>query len=768
MRRTVLVSPQPVLSTPGRGGSARLGNREVEHQGDYRFEEVFKGSYGATAMVDPSGEPKTFDQPFMKEMLELEAAKQHAAEESRKVTLFESGTPERREQTESHVKAEHLVVRRRIALLNRLISEPTNVLCFKGEARPEHLRTAVKYRLLQRNDAGHLFQRQTQQAWHLSSSWEWPAVVAALQTGSEDGDSLVNLVRDVQRSATQDPTTVKALLALHEALDDKQHKLSFTMESNTLVGAHWGAPEINQAKPGRVFVAHGAAVQVSVSAASLDVNYCDEWHNPCINKYVQVHVAESSNASLGALLGGGVASHERKEHIMNTHRVTVVVVKDAMHHVFTLTPFSSSDACTVTHISVHDQDGILALPSDPADISAAPETQYRKHTDVYCCVGSHRSSRLNEQELNYVHAAQLLETHHSLRGHLPDAADLGLDGDSPLAKSARIAFTDWDVLISTFRNSPRDDGDGGMAATLITLVNYPPYGARSHHPAGRSRPPGGGGGRYHNSSRGPPREPQPFVRHKPETTWTRELAPGSMYFIPGLHNPHSVEMRIRQYNIHVIDHSPDRRQTHDFQQEGLRISREIHRLYDTVWQPGRTGGNYAKNIEFNHEIPPGSPPGTLNMGQTYWAMWTHFIHAWVHNAMRPGHAGGFDPPGGCYLYCKDPRIWSVILHGFDPRMVQAWIAFVQGRFHQDKDRLTLKEAPTPLHNNDAAGLGMIALPAGRSSSATAPAVTQLVQQMSKQIQVLQSRVDDKERRETRDCLMQMVLDKLSIQGVTRR
>jgi hypothetical protein len=57
---------------------------------------------------------------------------------------------------------------------------------------------------------------------------------------------------------------------------------------------------------------------------------------------------------------------------------------------------------------------------------------------------------------------------------------------------------------------------------------------------------------------------------------------------------------------------------------------------------------------------------------------------------------------------------------------------------------------------------MIALPAGRGSSATAPVVTQLVQQMSKQIQVLQSRVDDKERRENRDCLMQMVLDKLSI------
>ena len=802
MRRTVLVSRQPVNSRGVRLGQAdsrevrlgqadsrgvrlgqadsrgvrlgqadsrgvRLGqadSREVDHSGDYRFEEVFKGGYGETAMVDASGEPKVFDQPFMKEMLELEAAKQNAAEESRKVALFEIGSRERVERTESHIKAEHLVVKRRIAMLNRLIADPTNVLCFKGSPRPEHLRTAVKYRLLQRNDAGHLFQRQTQQAWQLSNSWEWPSVLAALERGSGAGGGLVDLVRDIQRTATNDQTTVQARLALLEALNKKP---VFTMESDTLAGgARWGSPEINQAKPGWVFVSQGLedGMQVTVSAASLDVNYCDEWHNPCINKYVQVHVANSSNTSLAALLAGSVASHEKNDHIMNTHRVTVVVVRGDMHHIFSLTPFATSDACTVTHISVQDRDGILDLPADPLDIHAG-QLHYLKHTEVFCCVGSHRSSRFNEQELNYVHASRLAETHRSLAHSLPEVASLGLGGAHPLAKSARIAFTDWDVLVTTFRHA---HGESGQAATLITLVNYPPYGARSHVASS-----GGRGSHHGRGERGPYMPQQAHARPKPETTWTRALPPGAMYFIPGLHNANHIDMNVRQYNIHLIDTSRDRVQTMDFQREGLRISREIHKAYDQVWQAHRTGGNYAKNIEFNHEIPPGSPEGTMTMGRTYWTLWTQYIQGWIYNSVRPGHPGVFDPPGNCYLYCKDPRIWSLILNGWDHQMIQAWVAYVQGRFHHDKDTVTLKEAPTSsVTPNAVLGAGdMIALPNPRlrravdsqvAASAAAPAVKQMVQQMNERIQVLQSRVDDKERRENRDYLMQMVLDKLSI------
>lgn len=732
---------------------AAADTRQVTHDGDYRFESVFPGKYGATALIDSAGDPKSFKQPFMKEMLELEAAKQNAADESRKVALEEEGSDQRKIQAGVHVEAERLVVRRRVALINRLITEHHTPLCFKSHRSQPHslLDTAVRYRLLQSDGTHGLFQTQAQQAWLLDSTpWGWNDILTALQRGTQDSQGLTSLVKDIMQNAGKDPANIEARLALHQAL---KTPLQFSTE-HTLESTHWGPPEINQTPPKVVFTATTQDnIQVNICAASLDVNHCDEWHNPCINKYVQVHVARFGDSLLRGIMNQTIPAHELVNNPTTTLRVTVIVIKENKHHVFNLTPFASLDSCIATHIEVSNQrGGILELPDDPAQIEEHEGniTQTNASTEVYCCVGSHRSTRLNEQELNYVHAQALRAAHGMPHDNLPLPHELHHEGSRMAAKSARIAFTDWDVLVSSYRHT-----DGQGASTVITLVNYPPYATRHYY---HTEAPG-----HYNKASHNPRTQGADGRPRKTTSWTRMLEPGEMYFIPGLRGTYDIEMGRRQYNIHLIDHSQSRRQTLEFQAEGLRISRKIHEIYDSVWQTNRQGGNYAKNIEHNHNAPYGV---TKTMGQEYWELWVEFIRGWILNALNP-QTLAFEPPDDCYLYCKNTTIWAQILRGWNEPMIISWTAYSQHRYHLDKDKLTLKEAPHML-NDDPASLGdKITLPARarRTEVAQAPAASavmgQAMQQLRDQIRVLEHKLNEKQRDENKGHFMKMILDKLN-------
>ena len=221
---------------------------------------------------------------------------------------------------------------------------------------------------------------------------------------------------------------------------------------------------------------------------ALDLDILEGWQNPSTNAAIRLSILDTAQQAARE------ARQTKAPFWANVAYMQIRVFHDDECHRLTLRPFSDSESCTVSHLqysqSVFDDSGpergILNLVADPSSIHAMPLGKILP-MQAYVCLGAHRKSRLNEAQLNYVHAQGLLAhgfdtqllpaqvpSMHSQGSSLPVKTSMkgsSLPAKMPHAKSTRVTGDKLDVLASSFHIADQ-------VYTTITVVQYPPFGVQ--------------------------------------------------------------------------------------------------------------------------------------------------------------------------------------------------------------------------------------------------------------------------------------------------
>jgi hypothetical protein len=221
---------------------------------------------------------------------------------------------------------------------------------------------------------------------------------------------------------------------------------------------------------------------------ALDLDVLEGWQNPSTNAAIRLSILDTAQQAARE------ARQTKAPLWANVAYMQIRVFHDDECHRLTLRPFSDSESCTVSHLqysqSVFDDSGpergILNLVADPSSIHPMPLGRILP-MQAYVCLGAHRKNRLNEAQLNYVHAKGLLAhgfdtqllpaqvpSMHSQGSSLPvkmSTQGSSLPAKMPHAKSTRVTGDKLDVLASSFHIADQ-------VYTTITVVQYPPFGVQ--------------------------------------------------------------------------------------------------------------------------------------------------------------------------------------------------------------------------------------------------------------------------------------------------
>ena len=746
------------MRAPGLGASGLLPSDK-----DYEFDTLFgKGKFGESGYETAEGLPTHFTAPIMSEVVRLEEAKRVAAAAMGELVTAkathggaEEGT---KEALEAVRKAERRVVERRVEVLRKLMLEKDT--CLVHEVIEDDLKrvvASVQYRAMRMDAKQRIF--QTQSPIGLVTSVPWVLTSNLCKGPQTEGlvdpelnKQLADILLLVLKSLPYDASTERIReLAGHVLTARKNFEVK---RGELTLSSHWQHSE-SYNKGMFVYscntqdrLLNNQRTTVEVILGGLNVNCCEDWHNPLINKYVQKMVAHTAAEAIQK----GDSNH-------NTVRFSIRVTHMQEVHVLDLAPFFSPDACTVQHIFIGSGDGILDLSNKTIEdvATASMPEQHDMDADMkwYHCIGANHNRRFNEQELNFLHAEGFKENlDEDLLPNTPQHTHLQLDKKTPLGKSVRISFTDWDVLATSFRY-PREDN---FCGTIITLVNYPPYGTRYKKEPKYSPYPGRRG--YYAER-----------QNKPKRRAFKDLPkPGVMqYFIW-----YSDDAK-QSWVINLIDHTEDRLATQKLMDYGVETNKHIYDDFKAENFGGQikwiTGGKeMVANITSNESL--GAHGFTVR--QLYRHFWGHFVKEMIKQKFMD-EEGRFIPQNFPYLYSQTPEVWDEFIDdslGLTSEFWAQYKAYSEHRFREDMEqnkiakRGGIREQVLPYTRSFGVAGKVIPLPGGPRQlvDSTPTAVANLVNLMKEKLQILGSRIQTLESTshdESRDHLLHVVLEKLT-------
>lgn len=434
--------------------------------------------------------------------------------------------------------------------------------------------------------------------------------------------------------------------------------------------------------------------------------------------------------------GGEASRHRIKapEHMHNFLRPVILIHDHPNVHVLTLAPYKGADTCTVQHVLIEDgRSGIVGLKDMTLAEVRGPGESRCTGLQYYHCVGSRPHARFNETELNYLHVQGLTssiyddddsksqtapsadqappsedredqddqsssksqeEGHEEVEARLtlrkqPRRTFLGVEGgdgkqedpphhavfpasDSGDAKSARISFPDWDVLITSCKWT--NDAD---PTTCITMINYPPQGMR--YAKERLH---GGASEFHS-------------RHK--QIYERDLDPNRAFYVKWFaREMHNHIPSVVEWNINLVNMSDNKELTHAMTTHMQLVKQEIQvALSDSdgqgtsIWiDAPHLKHKFTHNIKYNLGVTRSATALDI-----YRDAWQRFFAPLIANHRQPD--GSFSLPGDCYLWA-DPvdkkmvtadgykmyNVWQDIL-SHDAHLANSWQGYVMNRHWHD-------------------------------------------------------------------------------------
>ena len=460
---------------------------------DYRFEDVFEGQFGRAGFDGASGEPPVeFKDPVMREVIRLDEAKRGAALAVTELADKE-GEHDRRIATEKALQSELNVVRRRIELLNALLVDASMpALCIevdrgsKSRGRRNE-QTSVQYKCFTKRN-GRMYPTQSPVAWPCPFAWSGLHKLCppdGYTTGTEVEESTQSALQNLVKLAIMRPCKDMATTHLRHCCSEmypagKPGPIFSRMTSpSSGVEAHWQLPQTshksNHTYEAKIEDAKGQPITVRVIWGTMEINYCDQWHNPLINAFVRNAVLHVGADAIDTTSNppSDEADFDPLHYMYNFLKPVIRIEYGEDIHVLALSPFIGPETCSVNHIHLSRGHGILDLHDKSVQQVSTPERAETQRMQYYHCVGSRPNTRFNEQELNYIHARGFLTAKEPRidTESLPASDSLNLEDGIARAKSARISFTDWDVLVTSYAGAEN-------ANTIITLINYPPHNLR--------------------------------------------------------------------------------------------------------------------------------------------------------------------------------------------------------------------------------------------------------------------------------------------------
>jgi hypothetical protein len=724
----------------------------------YDFQEVFHGTFGRTGFENSHHHIKAFDQPLMDEVAHLEEAKHAAATAVTTLLSVQNAFPrlhgadsdpsEWKKSHEAAIKAERLVVKCRIAMLNKLIPQHdilTNMTQSLDEGR-HSVFAAVNYRqLVANNDKDKAIAVQTPCTWNTDWPWQLINDIKVINEPHIKNHSLNILISSILEQIPRNHGMDALNKSKPNILDLNYHSYMCGEEHHAEF-SRWQHSEPN-IRGVLLHMATNGVDTVQVIVGVLNMNYCDKWHNPLINKYVQEAIKDSSAQNM----------RQNEIHRNNTMKLTVVIQNQHTIHVLDLSPVVTPDTCCIQHIFVNDQHGILNLVDK--DITQVKVDEGATHTlryKWYYSPGSHKNQRMNEQSLNAIHSRAFRIQNSELRqlrtADMPDPNELMRtpDTQTPPAKSTRISFTDHDILVTSYQPS------SAPCKTVITVVRYPPFGLQY-----KKIPPPPPEIKYVQAppSHGQQRRINPFDEIPP---------PGIMKFIIWYS-----EDGKQRWTLHLIDHDPTRAGTREMMRKGKEINREI-------WEQFKDTGRWVEydrqamvnNILHNNET--GKDERTVR--QIYRDEWGLYIKEILDSCLNAAANDDIETP---YLFCKEETIWEELERGkiIDSTTITTYTHYANTRFVDDfrsgkiNPENIREQAPTIKPTDAARRLGTaavvppgtIAIPGGARQNATTPAaVLALVREMKERISALEGAKTDESRAEgNTEHLLRQVLNTLA-------
>ena len=421
----------------------------------------------------------------MREVIRLDEAKRSAALAVTELADKET-EDERQDATTKAFKAELNVVKRRIDLLNRLLKQPSDTpkLCLEiKKGSNTHQQTAVQYKCFT-EDEGLLYPTQSPIAWPCLFAWTGlhklcppPNYTSGSAVAEETQLALQTLVKLALMRPCKDIATTQLRKCSAEIFPAGKTHPNMKFERMPMTDgdmqAHWQLPQTSHKSHHTYKASLGQHLTIHVLWGTMEINYCDQWHNPLINAFVRNTVLHVGAEAIHAPSDDESVNPSNFMHNFLKPVIRVQYHKDI--HVLTLSPFAGPETCSVNHIHLSKGWGILQLHDKAVKDVGTPDEPKTHPMQYYHCVGSRPNTRFNEQELNYIHARGFLSAEIDVT-KLPDPDTLKLDTGRAKAKSARISFTDWDVLVSSYTGKRE-------ASTVITLINYPPHNMRFPKPS---------------------------------------------------------------------------------------------------------------------------------------------------------------------------------------------------------------------------------------------------------------------------------------------
>lgn len=804
-----------------------LGTVIVKHEDntDYDFDDsLFKGSFGRAGIEDADHKIKIYEHPIMAEVPALEEAKRDAM--MAMSDLIKNKNAETAAVFQKDViDAEHDVVSCRIALMNRFFSADSDVmLCNHVHTGKDsqNVKTSVTYRKYRNraydtDENETLYPTQSQVGW--SASYEWYKLKPLLSPNRGESQraeiqNTLNMMLDmVMRGMTHDDST-DLLYHVHK-YNIAARPLEFTCSTkhNDFLGKDiWKLPESTN-KEELIYTAdrshQGTPFRFEVMVGKFDVNHCDQWHNPLINKFVQKAVLATAQVSIN------------NDTLNLAVQITIKITHHNVVHILTLAPYVNPDVCSVLHIYTNDEKGILDLHDrDISSLDGVDMDIAYNETEFYYCLGAHRNIRFTEQELNYIHTEAFLyeDSDHDINaldiGVLPDPRLLGLSGDNPRAKSTRISFDGWDIIVSTYQNHlERDENDENEDEeenpeteieykTVISLFNYPPFGtryrkikdvenrsnSRGNYNRERAPPmhplPYGGGGYHHHQQ---PSQPPPTERERRQNFRAIPHDGGMKYFI--WYDTHDPKMK---YVITVMDHSHDKTPTQEMIDKGLEVNKKIYQDFSNgdIWLTNPP--TLVHNITENNNMGPHGK----TVRETYLDGYREYITS-IIMALYNTETKAFDQESKYYLRCKAFSVWDTFVEDIErmgienaQEMIDDWKSYTRERYDNEDEAIkkNIRDTlPTPSPTapvvassitNARGGLSttpqqqtqrgsIIPRPGGgrsylqaTASPPTTHAIEGEVQRMKQHIASLETKIqEDTRRSENRDHLLQEVLSR---------
>ncbi len=413
----------------------------------------------------PAPIPHTHAGGIMHRVESLELAKRRATASYARMVAHPSA-----QDTAQTTRDEQDVLCARVDVLNALLQqdpEKSSPLCLEAAGRASP-RVCVTYDRLRCEGELELGPMQSTMAWAVKGAEDPVLQLMSAPDNHPPAEVVKGLLDLVRQSAPK-----------KDILSDLHAALALPPPERLVLKSLRGVNAPEHGGHARVYEGLGEAGSGPVPPlyrvvwGALDLDVLEGWQNPSTNAAIRLSILDAAHQA------GRDAQQTKAPAWSNVAYLQVRVFHGEECHRLSLRPFWDSESCTVSHLqfkqSVFDDSGpergLLNLSPDPTTIHPIPSGKILP-LQAYVCLGAHRKNRLNEAQLNYVHAQGLL-AHGFDTKLLPDAARLlqVQPGKMLPAKATRVSGDKLDVMASSYHVADQ-------VYTTITVVQYPPFGTQ--------------------------------------------------------------------------------------------------------------------------------------------------------------------------------------------------------------------------------------------------------------------------------------------------